>query len=215
MHREYKHEICVQNQAALTFTSSRCYSLNNNAIMNPTELATFGAGCFWCVEAVFQELKGVEKVISGYMGGKTAYPTYREVCSGTTGHAEVVQIYFDPGVISYAELLEVLWASHDPTTLNRQGADKGTQYRSVIFYHTGEQKEIAERSKKEVAALLWADPVVTEITPATTFYVAESYHQDYFRQNPAQGYCRIVISPKVAKVRQKFAGKLKKHHAHE
>ena len=183
--------------------------------MDRQEIASFGAGCFWCVEAVFQELEGVEKVISGYMGGKSANPSYREVCSGTTGHAEVVQITFDPRVISYAELLEVLWATHDPTTLNRQGADKGTQYRSVIFYHNEEQKDIAERSKSEFATKIWADPIVTEISPATTFYEAEGNHQNYYRENPSRGYCAVVISPKVAKVRQKFAGKLKKHHSHD
>ena len=145
-----------------------------------TEIATFGAGCFWCVEAVFQELKGVLKVESGYMGGAIPNPTYREVCTGTTGHAEVTRITFDPTIISYEELLEVLWTTHDPTTLNRQGADAGTQYRSAIFYHSDEQKSKAEKSKKEVATTIWDSPIVTEIVPADTFYPAEEYHQDYY-----------------------------------
>ena len=174
-----------------------------------TEIATFGAGCFWCVEAVFQELKGVLKVESGYMGGAIPNPTYREVCTGTTGHAEVTRITFDPTVISYEELLEVLWTTHDPTTLNRQGADAGTQYRSAIFYHSDEQKSKAEKSKKEVATTIWDSPIVTEIVPADTFYPAEEYHQDYYALNPNAGYCRAVISPKVAKVRATFTDKLK------
>lgn len=174
-----------------------------------TEIATFGAGCFWCVEAVFQELKGVIKVESGYMGGAIPNPTYREVCTGTTGHAEVTRITFDPAVISYNELLEVLWTTHDPTTLNRQGADAGTQYRSAIFYHSDEQKSKAEKSKKEVATTIWDSPIVTEIVPADTFYPAEEYHQDYYALNPNAGYCRAVISPKVAKVRSTFTDKLK------
>ena len=174
-----------------------------------TEIATFGAGCFWCVEAVFQELKGVLKVESGYMGGAIPNPTYREVCTGTTGHAEVTRITFDPTVISYEELLEVLWTTHDPTTLNRQGADAGTQYRSAIFYHSEDQKSKAEKSKKDVATTIWDSPIVTEIVPADTFYPAEEYHQDYYALNPNAGYCRAVISPKVAKVRATFTDKLK------
>lgn len=174
-----------------------------------TEIATFGAGCFWCVEAVFQELKGVLKVESGYMGGAIPNPTYREVCTGTTGHAEVTRITFDPTVISYDELLEVLWTTHDPTTLNRQGADAGTQYRSAIFYHSEEQKAKAEKSKKEVATTIWDSSIVTEIVPTDTFYPAEEYHQDYYALNPNAGYCRAVISPKVAKVRASFTDKLK------
>lgn len=179
-----------------------------NQSMN-TEIATFGAGCFWCVEAVFQELKGVLKVESGYMGGSIPNPTYREVCTGTTGHAEVTRITFDPAVISYDELLEVLWTTHDPTTLNRQGADAGTQYRSAIFYHSDEQRSKAEKSKKEVATTIWDAPIVTEIVPTDTFYPAEEYHQDYYALNPNAGYCRAVISPKVAKVRATFTDKLK------
>jgi peptide-methionine (S)-S-oxide reductase len=173
------------------------------------EIATFGAGCFWCVEAVFQELKGVVKVESGYMGGTTPNPTYREVCTGQTGHAETTKITFDPKVISYADLLEVLWTAHDPTTLNRQGADVGTQYRSVIFYQNEEQRKTAEKSKAEVATKIWDQPIVTEIVPATTFYKAEDYHQDYFANNPEAGYCRIVIAPKVQKIREHFVDKLK------
>jgi peptide-methionine (S)-S-oxide reductase len=177
--------------------------------MDRFEKATFGAGCFWCVEAVFQQLAGVESVVSGYMGGQTENPSYREVCSGMSGHAEVAQIIFNPEVISYSELLEVLWISHDPTTLNRQGADKGTQYRSVIFYHSEKQRETAIQSMQKVAPNFWADPIVTEISPASTFYIAEKYHQDYYNQNQNAGYCRVVISPKVAKVRKKFAQKIK------
>lgn len=174
-----------------------------------TEIATFGAGCFWCVEAVFQELKGVIKVESGYMGGTTPNPTYKDVCTGNTGHAEVTRITFDPSVISYEELLEVLWTTHDPTTLNRQGADAGTQYRSAIFYSSDEQKAKAEKSKKEVATTIWDKPIVTEIVPADTFYPAEGYHQDYYANNPDAGYCRIVITPKVEKMRAHFTDKLK------
>ena len=151
-----------------------------------TEVAYFGAGCFWCVEAVFQELKGVLKVESGYMGGNTPDPTYREVCTGLTGHAETTKITFDPSVISFEELLEVLWTSHDPTTMNRQGADAGTQYRSAIFYLNDEQKQKAEKSKAEVATKIWDKPIVTEITAASTFYPAEEYHQDYYKKNPVQ-----------------------------
>jgi peptide-methionine (S)-S-oxide reductase len=174
-----------------------------------TEIATFGAGCFWCVEAVFQELKGVIKVESGYMGGTMPNPTYRDVCTGNTGHAEVTRITFDPNVITYDELLEVLWTTHDPTTLNRQGADAGTQYRSAIFYYSDEQKAKAEKSKKEVATKIWDKPIVTEIVPADTFYPAEGYHQDYYANNPDAGYCRIVITPKVEKIRAHFTDKLK------
>jgi peptide-methionine (S)-S-oxide reductase len=174
-----------------------------------TEIATFGAGCFWCVEAVFQELNGVVKVESGYMGGSSPNPTYREVSSGVSGHAEVTRITFDPSVITYDELLEVLWTTHDPTTLNRQGADVGTQYRSAIFFHDDDQKRSAEKSKAEVATTIWDKPIVTEIVPATVFYMAEDYHQEYYANNPNAGYCRMVIAPKVEKVRTKFTDKLK------
>ena len=173
------------------------------------ETATFGAGCFWCVEAVFQQLKGVQKVVSGYMGGTVINPTYEQVCTGRTGHAEVTRIEFDPAAISFETLLEVLWRTHDPTTLNRQGADTGTQYRSAIFYHSEEQREKAERSKRETEALgLWPNPIVTEITPAGEFYAAENYHQDYYRLNGSQPYCQVVINPKISKFRKAFADKL-------
>ncbi len=177
--------------------------------MSECSVATLGAGCFWCVEAVFQELAGVERVVSGYMGGQSANPTYREVCSGLSGHAEVAQIEFDPTILSYSDLLNVFWSTHDPTTLNRQGNDRGTQYRSAIFYHDEEQRATAELSKRAVAAALYTDPVVTEITPATTFYPAEAYHQNYYRAHPRQGYCRAVIDPKMAKFRKQFVDKLK------
>lgn len=174
-------------------------------------MATFGAGCFWCVEAVYQQLEGVEKVESGYAGGQVKNPTYKEVCEGTTGHAEVCQITYDSNKVSYAELLEIFWRTHDPTTLNRQGNDKGTQYRSVIFYHNDEQKTIAEQSKAAVAeAELWKDPIVTEISPLPEYYAAEAYHQNYFNDNPQNSYCTYVVGPKVEKFKKKFADKLKK-----
>ncbi len=173
------------------------------------KVATFGGGCFWCTEAIFEELKGVYKVVSGYSGGHVPNPTYRQVCTGTTGHAEVVQVWYHPDEISYEDLVKVFFATHDPTTLNRQGNDVGTQYRSVIFYHDEEQKAIAERLKAEFAPTLWDDPIVTEISPFTAFYPAEDYHQEYFRNNPNQPYCQIVINPKVRKFRKMFADKLK------
>jgi peptide-methionine (S)-S-oxide reductase len=177
---------------------------------NPSEIATLGGGCFWCLEAVFEQVRGVEKVESGYAGGGGAAPNYRQVCTGTTGHAEVVQVTFDPAVISYREILEIFFAIHDPTTLNRQGADAGTQYRSAIFYHSAAQKQIAEQVIAELgAAHVWERPIVTEVTAAPTFYKAEDYHQGYFSQNPAQPYCQAVVAPKVAKLRKQFATKLK------
>lgn len=173
------------------------------------ELATLGGGCFWCTEAVMLEVNGVEKVVSGYTGGHTeGKPTYREVCTGMTGHAEVVQVSFDPAVISYKDLLTIFMKSHDPTTLNRQGADKGTQYRSVIYYHNDEQKAIAEEVIREIASY-YEDEIVTEISPLGEFYKAEDYHQDYYRNNTSQGYCRIVITPKLVKLRKMHADKLK------
>lgn len=176
----------------------------------PRQLATFGGGCFWCLEAVFEQLRGIDKVESGYTGGRVANPTYHLVCAGTTGHAEVVQVTFDPALISYRDVLDVFFATHDPTTLNRQGPDTGTQYRSAIFCHSPEQKEIAERRIAELnAAGIWDAPIVTEVVPLGTFYPAEDYHQGYYRQNPWQGYCVGVISPKVAKFRKRFAEKLK------
>jgi peptide-methionine (S)-S-oxide reductase len=175
------------------------------------ELATFGGGCFWCTEAVFTQLQGVVKVESGYSGGSAPNPTYREVCSGLTGHAEVAQVTFDPQTISYREVLEVFFATHDPTTLNRQGADVGTQYRSVIFYHDDAQKQIAAQVIQELnAAKIWDAPIVTAVEPSKMFYRAEDYHQEYFANNPAQPYCQVVISPKVNKFRQKFTNKLKR-----
>lgn len=171
--------------------------------------ATFGAGCFWCVEAVFQRLKGVEQVVSGYMGGNIKNPTYREICSGLTGHAEVVQITYDEAIISFSELLEVLWTTHDPTTLNRQGADKGTQYRSVVFYHDENQKLDTEKSISDVASSLYDEEIVTEVAPADTFYPAEIYHQDYFNRNKFAPYCIAIINPKLSKLKQKFSSKLK------
>lgn len=171
--------------------------------------ATFGNGCFWCTEAIFQQLKGVESVASGYSGGNVNNPSYREVCDGTTGHAEALQVQFDPAVISYEKLLQVFFTTHDPTTLNRQGADVGTQYRSVIFYHDEAQRTTAEQVKKDFAPTIWDDPIVTEITAFSKFFKAEDYHQNYFNDNPGQGYCRIVINPKVQKFRKKFADLLK------
>lgn len=171
---------------------------------------TFGAGCFWCVEAVFQDLNGVVSVRSGYSGGRIKNPTYKEVCSGLTGHAEVIQLVYKPAVISFDELLEVFWLTHDPTTLNRQGADVGTQYRSAIFYHTEYQKERAEYFKKKLNDEgAFPTPIVTEITAFDTFYPAEAYHQEYYNNNGDQPYCRLVIQPKVEKVKKVFGDKLK------
>lgn len=174
------------------------------------EKATLGAGCFWCVEAIYQDVKGIHKVESGYAGGHVTNPTYRQVCTGTTGHAEVAQITFDPDVISFEDILTIFWRTHDPTTLNRQGADVGTQYRSAIFYHDDEQKRIAKKSLAEIEASgLWPNPIVTEIEPLATFYVAEDYHQNYYNDNGNQPYCRAVIDPKVRKFRKEFKDKLK------
>ena len=175
------------------------------------ELATLAGGCFWCLEGVYEEVRGVERVVSGYAGGSVADPTYEQVCSGATGHAEVVQLTFDPRAVSFRELLEVFFTIHDPTTLNRQGADVGTQYRSAVFYHTPEQRETAERLIKEFTEeRVWDDPIVTKVVPLDRFYPAEDYHQGYFRRNPFQPYCRAVVAPKVSKFRQKFLGKLMK-----
>lgn len=174
------------------------------------ETATLAGGCFWCLEAVYNELRGVRSAISGYAGGHTVNPTYQEVCSGTTGHAEVVQITFDPSEVSYRELLEVFFAIHDPTTLNRQGMDVGTQYRSAIYYHSESQQADAEAVIEEITAEgVYADPIVTEVTPLPLFYPAEEYHQRYFEKNPGQGYCQVVVGPKVAKFRKYFVEKLK------
>lgn len=174
------------------------------------EVATLGGGCFWCTEAVLQEVRGVQKVVSGYTGGKApGRPTYREVCSGLTGHAEVVQVSFDPDVLSYHDLLVIFMTTHDPTTLNRQGADVGTQYRSVIYYHNEEQKRVAEEVIEELKDSFDA-PIVTEVSPLAPFYEAEEYHQNYYRNNPRQGYCSYVISPKINKLRKLHADKLGK-----
>ena len=177
------------------------------------EVATLGGGCFWCTEAVFTELKGVERVDSGYAGGTTRNPTYEQVCTGRTGHAEVVQVTFDPGVLSYHDLLTVFFTVHDPTTLNRQGGDVGTQYRSVVFYHGEAQRSTAQQVIHELEGKkLWSKKIVTEVAPFTEFYPAEEYHRDYFRRNPSGGYCQMVIAPKVGKFRSKFADRLKGTH---
>jgi peptide-methionine (S)-S-oxide reductase len=173
------------------------------------EVATLGGGCFWCLEAVFEQLIGVEKVVSGYSGGTVDNPTYRQVTTGTTGHAEVVQVTFNPQTISYGEILEVFFTIHDPTTLNRQGADLGPQYRSAIFYHSPEQEATAREKIRSFAAKVWDDPIVTEVSPLSDFYVAEDYHQEYYRNNRGQPYCQVVIAPKVTKFRKKYADRLK------
>ncbi len=178
---------------------------------HPTEVATLAGGCFWCLEAVYDELRGVVDVVSGYSGGQRENPSYEAVCSGETGHAEVVQVTFDPTQISYADLLKVFFSIHDPTTLNRQGADVGTQYRSAIFYHSPEQKTIAEQVIRQLTAEgIWPKALVTELTPFKVFYPAEAYHQEYFKRNPYQGYCMAVIAPKVSKFRHKYLEMLKK-----
>ncbi|MGH3087299.1 MAG: peptide-methionine (S)-S-oxide reductase MsrA [Rubrobacteraceae bacterium] len=174
------------------------------------EVATFGGGCFWCVEAVFKELRGVEKVESGYSGGHVENPTYRQACSGTTGHIEVVQVTFDPEEISFRDILSVFFATHDPTTKDRQGADVGPQYRSAVLYHDEDQKRVAEELIAELEADgIWNAPIVTEVTPFEKFYVAEDYHQDYFENNPGQPYCQVIIAPKVAKFRKENLERLK------
>lgn len=175
-----------------------------------TTVATFGNGCFWCTEAIFQQLKGVTSVTSGYTGGSAKDPTYEQICRGDTGHAEAIRVTFDPKAISYAELLEVFWRSHDPTTLNRQGNDTGTQYRSAVFYHTPRQKELAEKYKAKIdEARVFSKPVVTEIVPATEFFEAEAHHQNFYATNPKQGYCRAVIQPKLDKLKIVFQDKMK------
>lgn len=174
------------------------------------EVATLGGGCFWCLEPIFAQLKGVEDAVVGYAGGKTAAPTYEQVCTGLTGHAEVVQVTFEPAVISYREILEVFFSVHDPTTRNRQGADVGTQYRSIIFYHNDPQRQTAESLIAELNRKgIWQKPIVTEVVPFTVFYPAEEYHQEYFEKNPYAGYCQVVIQPKVGKFRKQFAERLK------
>jgi peptide-methionine (S)-S-oxide reductase len=194
-------------------------AMGGEEVMNSTgknEVATLAGGCFWCLEAVYNDLRGVEKVVSGYSGGRVANPTYEEVCRGNTGHAEVVQITFDPQVLSFKELLEVFFTIHDPTTLNRQGADVGTQYRSAIYYHSPEQKVVADKVIVDItAAKIWGNPIVTEVAKLDIFYPAEEYHQRYYERNPNQGYCRMVIEPKVIKFRRQFMSKLKKQPATE
>lgn len=176
-----------------------------------SEIATFGGGCFWCLDAAFRQLRGVERVVSGYSGGKRANPTYEQVCTGATGHAETVQITYDPNVISYRDLLGVFFSIHDPTTLNRQGGDVGTQYRSVIFYHSPQQLQDARDVMADLESNeVWGDPIVTELTPYSVFYPAEDYHQDYFNKNPNQPYCAAVVAPKVAKFRKAYFDRLQK-----
>jgi peptide-methionine (S)-S-oxide reductase len=172
------------------------------------EVATLGGGCFWCLDAAYRRVEGVTGVVSGYAGGEDPQPTYQRVCSGVTGHAEVVQVEFDPAVISYRDILDVFWAIHDPTTLNQQGHDVGTQYRSIILTHDDAQRQAAEESRAAVQSL-WPKPVVTEIIPLEVFHPAEEYHQDYYARNPEQGYCQVVINPKLAKLRQRFAARLR------
>lgn len=192
-------------------TNPQFADMDNNPTNANLETVTLGAGCFWCVEAIFQRLEGVTKVVSGYVGGKVKNPTYREVCSGLTGHAEVCQVTFDPAKLSFEALLEVFFKTHDPTTLNRQGADVGTQYRSAVFFHNEAQKEVAERVIRELnEQKAFDNPIVTEVTAVSTFYPAEDYHQNYFFENGQEPYCRIVILPKVEKLEKYFKDKLKK-----
>lgn len=220
MNLKLKYSIAVTWFTAIFFTAcgqspaakqKESIMENKNITAGTLDTATFGSGCFWCVEAVFQLLDGVTKVESGYSGGHIKNPSYREVCNGTTGHAEVCQITYDKSKISFKDLLEVFWKTHDPTTLNRQGNDAGTQYRSAIFYHNAEQKELAEKYKSELnKSGAWADPVITEITAYTAFYKADDYHQNYFNQNGSEPYCRYVIQPKVEKFEKVFKDKMKK-----
>lgn len=206
---------CAQKEGP--FEQSKAFQkMNQNTADNKTngktlDTATFGAGCFWCVEAQFQQLQGVEKVESGYSGGHIPNPTYKQVCTGTTGHAEVINVYYDPSVLSFDELLAAFWTSHDPTQLNRQGNDVGTQYRSVVFYHNEEQKRKTEEYKQKLnEEKAFNDPVVTEIAPYNTFYKAEDYHQNYYNDNSTQGYCMFVVKPKLEKFKKVFKDKLKK-----
>tara|TARA_B100000963_G_scaffold281237_1_gene249730 strand:+ start:502 stop:1209 length:708 start_codon:yes stop_codon:yes gene_type:complete len=197
-----------------TLSTELITHMTNKSISDSLEMATFGAGCFWCVEAIYELVEGIIHVESGYSGGYLKDPTYKEVITGKTGHAEVARIHFNPKVISYDELLQILWHTHNPTTLNRQGNDVGTQYRSVIYYHNEEQKAIAETSKKTVDATdLWEDPIVTTIEPLINYYVAENYHQDYFENNSTAGYCSFVIAPKVQKFKKDFIHLLKENNS--
>ena len=196
--------------ALITTANAQKKTTMSDKTKSGLSVATFGAGCFWCTEAVFLSVKGVEKVESGYMGGTVENPTYAQVSLGNTGYAEVTQIFFDATVVSYENLLEFFWNTHDPTTLNKQGADEGTQYRSALFFHSDEQKQIAEAYKKQLTAShVFKNPIVTEITPASVFYKAEDYHQNYFALNPNQGYCQYVIRPKVEKFKKQYESKLK------
>ena len=204
--RRMNHNLIKQLSLVLIFTVAVFSSYAQN--IEQMELTTLGAGCFWCVEAIFQDMAGVSKVESGYSGGQIENPSYQEICTGQTGHSEVIQITFDPTVISFRKILDVFWNTHDPTTLNRQGADRGTQYRSAIFYHSEEQRTIAEGSKAE-AGTLFRDPIVTEITPFSKFYMAEGYHQDYFNLNGQQPYCTMIIAPKVSKFKKEYKDILK------
>lgn len=207
-----QNKIKILASSVLVSLATYAIAQNKNTMeSNELKTATFGAGCFWCTEAVFLNVNGVTKVVSGYSGGKVKDPTYREVCTGLTGHAEVTQITYDPKKVSFEDLLEVFWNTHDPTTLNRQGADEGTQYRSAVFYNDDEQKKIAEQYKKQLeASHVYKNPIVTEISPLTNFYPAEDYHQNYYALNPNQGYCQFVIRPKVEKFKKQFSAKLKK-----
>jgi peptide-methionine (S)-S-oxide reductase len=207
-----KKSILVAFLAGLAaFATAQAPKTNPKPMTSSKEqLATFGGGCFWCTEAIFLSVKGVNKVESGYSGGTVKNPTYKEVCTGLTGHAEVTQITFDPAVVSYEDLLEIFWNTHDPTTLNKQGADEGTQYRSVIFYHDENQKKVADQYKAQLeASKVFPNRIVTEISPLTNYYPAEDYHQNYFALNPNAGYCQYVIRPKVEKFRKQFQKKLK------
>jgi peptide-methionine (S)-S-oxide reductase len=199
------------DQAVAPDSARRTQPMTSTPVPAGKEVATLAGGCFWCTEAIFRELKGVESVEPGYAGGQTPNPSYHQVCTGTTGHAESVQIVFDPTVISFHDLLAIFFTVHDPTTLNRQGADAGTQYRSAIFYHSPEQKQTAEQEIKEITAQhIWPDKIVTEVTAFTNFYPAEEYHYDYFERNPNQGYCQFIIAPKVAKFRAHYQDRLKR-----
>ena len=205
-----QNKTTTTNQVTMNTTEQAAKTSNPNPTNQTSDTATFGAGCFWCVEAVFQRLDGVLSIKSGYSGGTVKNPSYREVCNGTTGHAEVCQIVFDKTKIGFDELLEVFWKTHDPTTINSQGNDFGTQYRSAIFYHNAEQKLLAEKYKKELNdAKAYPNPIITEITPFTNYYPAEDYHQNYFNQNGSEGYCKFVIQPKVEKFEKVFKDKLK------
>jgi peptide-methionine (S)-S-oxide reductase len=203
---------CAQKQNAKKNINKDMTTNTNGTVNTPTDTdtATFGTGCFWCTEAIFQQLDGVYSATSGYSGGHVNNPSYKEVCNGTTGHAEVIQVVYDPKKITFDELLEVFWQTHDPTTLNRQGNDVGPQYRSVVFYHNNEQKEKAEKYKAELdKSGAFNNPIVTEISPISNFYAAENYHQDYYNQNGSQPYCSLVIRPKVEKFQKVFKSKIK------